>query len=157
MFYFAIVAPAGLTLLSLISILVFTLLTLLVPSTIYVILKKRLGFDNHNGRQKIKRLSLLKSIIGFILYHLFMITIWIYTWPQFTSPVHTGYEISIGLLYLLIAMVFWTATGTIAVYVWHYYRNPNVQFPGVGFFVRLYIWNMIIMVISRQVVYTIIT
>lgn len=157
MHHFGLVAPAGLTLLSLVSILVFIVLALLVPSSIYVILKRRLGFDKSNSKQKYKNRSIFLSFIGFISYHIFMILIWIYSWPQFTSPVHTGYEVSFGLLYWLIAMIFWTATGLIAIYLWNYVRNPYIRFPGIGFFIRLYIWNIFVMILSRQIVYMNIT
>jgi hypothetical protein len=85
-----------------------------------------------------------------------MLLIWIISWPQFTNDIHSGYSLKSSPYYLLV-MFFWTATGVLLIYAWNLAHNSKARFPGVGFFVRLYIWNIAIMFVFRHIIYWLVT
>lgn len=154
MFSFGIVAaPAAVATVPLVAVVLFTLFIFLVPGTLVIVIKERLGISKSKGKRQINRALVVKKLVGFALYHALMLGIWVISWPQFTNPVHSGYDSITGMGYLLLVMVFWTGTGMLAIYSWNLLWNSRTRVPGLGFFLRLFVWNCIVMFIFRQIIY----
>lgn len=156
MLQFALVLPAGLTFISLLNIMLFILLLVLLPGSLLIIGLQRAGFRKVNGKTRVDTRLFSRRLFGFVLYHIAMLLIWIISWPQFTNDIHSGYSLT-GLPYYLLVMLFWTATGVLLIYAWNLAFNSKVHFPGLGFFVRLFLWNIAIMLVFRQIIYWLIT
>ena len=156
MFEFSLILPAGLTFISFLNVVLFIMLIFLLPGSLFLISLQRAGIKTVNGKRKVNASVFSKKVTGFILYHLFMLVVWIISWPQFTNPVHTGYGWD-GIPYYLLVMLVWTITGGLVIYAWNLAQNAKVRFPGIGFFIRLYLWNLAIMFIFRQLIYWFIT
>ncbi len=156
MLHFGLVAPVGGAAVASLSLILFTMLIFMVPGTLLYIVLSRAGIRRKKGKTTIEWPVLLNRVAGFVLYHLFMLVIWVITWPQMTNSVHSGYSL-VGVGYILLVMVFWTATGMLAIYAWHLLQNAKARMPGLGFFLRLYIWNIVAMLIFRQIIYWVLT
>jgi hypothetical protein len=145
--HFSLIAPIGVALFATLDFILFIFLIVMLPGTILHILSSRLGLAKTGKDTRYKTTKILKSISGFLLYNGMMILIWLVGWPQYSNPVHSGYNLS-GVLYLGLIMFFWTLTGMMVIYLWKLRQNSNTLFPGVGFFTRLYIWF-----ITRQLMF----
>lgn len=157
MLSFGLLLPAGVAAVSLLQIVIFVVVALILPGTLIALLFNSFGVSKKKGRVRLDRHLFIKKITGIILYHVAMLCIWLVTWPQFTNTIHTGYGFSVGLIYYLVVMIFWTGAGMLLIYGWNLLQNKNVKAPGIGFFLRLYIWNLLIMFIYRQIIFWYIT
>lgn len=157
MLNFGLILPAGVAVVSLLQIFIFIVLAVILPGTIIALALNSFGVSKKYGRFQIQKGILLKKLVGIFLYHATMLGVWIVSWPQFTNNIHTGYAVSVGLLYYLVAMLFWTATGMLFIYGWNVLQNKHVRWPGIGFFIRLYLWNLLVMLLFRQIIFWYIT
>lgn len=153
MYYFGLILPAGLALVSIFQIIVFVIVAIILPGTLIALMLNSFGVSKKGQHVRINNQLLLRKVSGIILYHAAMLSIWIVSWPQFTNDIHSGYDLSLGLIYYLVVMLFWTATGLLLIYGWNLLQNKNVKWPGLGFFVRLYLWNLLVMLIFRQIIF----
>ncbi len=153
MFHFGLVAAPAAAAPPLLAIILFSLFVFLVPSTLFIVIKERFGLKKVNSKRQTNTGLLARKLVGFALYHALMLIIWIVSWPQFTNPVHSGYDSITGIGYLLLVMVFWTGTGMLAIYGWNLLWNSATRVPGLGFFLRLFVWNCVVMFIFRQIIY----
>jgi hypothetical protein len=148
-----LILPAGVAAVSLLQVIIFVVVAIILPGTLLALVLNNFGIQKKGRRLHVKKYIFIKKLVGVIVYHLTMLLIWLVSWPQFSSPVHTGYALSFGLLYLLGIMIVWTATGMLLIYGWNLLQKKNIKFPRFGFFLRLYIWNLFIMFIFREILY----
>lgn len=151
-----LILPASAVAAPIIQIFVFILVLVIIPGSIAATLFRYVGSVDENGVRSLSFRSALFKFLNYTLYHVAMLSIWIITWPQFYNDIHTGYALS-GLIPYLGIMVLWTLLGLYLIYIYRKVLEIETYRPTLGMFFRLFIWNLFIMFVFRQIIYYYVT